>query len=366
MDQRQRQGTRRGRIRRRVTACTVGGVLAGATALAFPLTGSAAPTTVDVEPGQSIQAAINAAAPGTTIVVDDGTYSENLYIPIDGITLKGEGGAGDVKLVPPKSTNSPCGPDNGICVANITGFGPGGPITSTVHKVRITGITITGFSDSGIFMVNNSGARVDHVRSLNNGGYGMFALQSTGTHFTDNLAVGNHEAGLYLGESPQAAAVVSDNTAHGNRFGIFFRDSRGGMFTDNDVNGNCVGMLFINTGLLPSGDGDATAKDNTANKNNLACPAVEGPPTSGIGIAIAGGDHITLRDNTANGNVASGPTIATGGIVLAPGPGGLTTNINVVDNDAHKNSTDIVVAVPSPTNHFDDNDCKTSNQAGIC
>jgi parallel beta-helix repeat protein len=365
MDQRQRRGTRRGRILGRVIAFAAGGVLAAASALAFPLTGSAAATIVDVEKGQSIQAAINAAAPGTTILVDEGTYAENLVIPTDGITLRGEGGAGDVTLVPPATIAPVCGETPtaviGICVGNITG---GGPVT--VHNVRITGITIKNFTDSGIFMFDNSGSRVDHVRSLNNGGYGVFALQSTGTRITDNVAVGNHEAGFYVGESPTAAAVISDNNAHGNGFGIFFRDSRGVKIDDNTVNGNCIGILFLNTGLLPSGDGDATATDNTANRNNLACPAGEGPPTSGLGIAVAGGDHITLRDNTANGNVASGPTLASGGLVLVPGPGGLTTFVNVVDNDAHKNSTDIVVAVPSPTNHFADNDCGTSSPGGLC
>ncbi|HEY6378791.1 MAG TPA: right-handed parallel beta-helix repeat-containing protein [Candidatus Dormibacteraeota bacterium] len=366
MDQRQQHG----RMRRRVTACAVGGLLAAASALAFPLTGFAKTATVRVHDGQSIQAAIAAAAPGTTIVVDEGTYAENLVIPKDGITLRGDGDPGDVRLVPPKTIAPVCGETPtaviGICVADLVGFGPNGPVTATVHNVRISGITIQGFTDSGILMIDNSGARVDHVRSLNNGGYGMFALQSTGTRFTHNVAVGNHEAGFYIGESPKAAAVIADNNAHGNGFGIFFRDSRGAKIEDNTVNGNCIGILFLNTGLLPSGDGDATADDNSANRNSLACPAGDGPPTSGLGIAVAGGDHITLRDNTANGNVASGPTFASGGIVLGPGPGGLTTFIKVVDNDAHKNSTDIAVAVPSPTNQFDDNECTTSSPAGLC
>jgi pectin methylesterase-like acyl-CoA thioesterase len=44
---------------------------------------------VTVEDGQSIQAAVQAAEPGTTIHVMPGTYSETVYIDKDGIRLIG-------------------------------------------------------------------------------------------------------------------------------------------------------------------------------------------------------------------------------------------------------------------------------------
>src|SRR3981081_875044 len=49
---------------------------------------------VHVQQGQSIQAAINAASPGTVIEVAAGLYKEDLLIDRDGITLKGTGLAG--------------------------------------------------------------------------------------------------------------------------------------------------------------------------------------------------------------------------------------------------------------------------------
>ena len=52
---------------------------------------------VVVHPGQSIQAAVDAAAPGTTIIVQRGTYAENVEITTDGIKLLGNGAT----LVPP-------------------------------------------------------------------------------------------------------------------------------------------------------------------------------------------------------------------------------------------------------------------------
>ena len=52
---------------------------------------------VIVHPGESIQAAVDAAAPGTTIIVQRGTYAENVEITTDGIKLLGNGAT----LVPP-------------------------------------------------------------------------------------------------------------------------------------------------------------------------------------------------------------------------------------------------------------------------
>jgi len=336
-------------------------------------TGSAvAAGTVTVHAGQRIQAAIDAAAPGTTIVVKPGTYAENLLIDKDGIQLRGDGGADAVRLVPPVKVAPVCdehpGAVIGICIANVVGFGPNGPVTKTVHGVHVSGITIENFTDSGIFMFDNSGARIDETRLLNNGGYGVFALSSTGTHLTDSLAVGNDEAGFYVGESPHADAVVRGNDAHGNGFGVFLRDSRGASIQDNVLTGNCVGLVVLNTGA-PGGVGAATASDNTISGNSRACPGGEHPPASGIGIAILGADHVTLRDNRVDRNVAHGPTFTTGGIVIAPfpGPGGSpSTFITVTDNSLRGNAPDILVAKPSTTNRFTDNDCATSNPAGLC
>src|SRR6201996_5768377 len=56
--------------------------------------------TVQVAAGQSIQDAIDGAATGATVCVGPGTYSENLLINKDGITLKGAGPENTV-LEPP-------------------------------------------------------------------------------------------------------------------------------------------------------------------------------------------------------------------------------------------------------------------------
>src|SRR6266567_2723751 len=61
-----------GGVRARVVAIAVA---TGVAVLGFPALSGAA-TTIIVRPGQSIQAAVDAASPGDTVVVEPGSYAE--------------------------------------------------------------------------------------------------------------------------------------------------------------------------------------------------------------------------------------------------------------------------------------------------
>ena len=55
-----------------------------------------APQTINIAAGTSIQAALDKAAPGDTIVVAPGTYHESVTVKAYGITLKGQA-SGDAR-----------------------------------------------------------------------------------------------------------------------------------------------------------------------------------------------------------------------------------------------------------------------------
>src|SRR5467141_1976382 len=106
-----------------------------------------------VGPGQSIQAAINAARPGDTVFVKPGVYD------------------------------------------------------------TVTGLLVTGFPGNGVFGYGTAGLSVTRVVAINDGGYGISRFVSTRTLFADDTAIGNDEAGCYVGDSPQADTVVRDDRA---------------------------------------------------------------------------------------------------------------------------------------------------------
>lgn len=329
-----------------------------------------------VSPGTgTISAAVNAAKAGDTLQLKSGTFFDSVLIGTPGpsgtvlpkaLTIRG---AGDSTIIrPPTTSTNPCnssGAIEGLCVAGQLDS-MGNPVTSNpVRDVEISDLRTTGFSDSGIIGFNTEGLDVEHVRSDHNGGYGIARFVSTDSLFAHNSVSFNGEAGLYMGDSPNADSVVRDNTADHNGFGIFLRDSTKIVAEDNNSWGNCVGILALNTGqggTGPTGAGLHTIENNTVTANDQACPGShDGPPTSGIGIALVGVLGTKVIDNDVSGNKPSGPSLASGGVVLVSGATSPPNNNLIKDNSLENNKPqDIFWDQTGTGNRVSGNDCDTA------
>jgi parallel beta-helix repeat protein len=346
----------------RVKTTLVAAALAGLTMML--LSGPAAADTIKVPPGGSIQTALNKAGEGDTVKLAPGTYTENVQVKTKGLTLKGAGPDETTIQAPatPVDFGPACG-GAGICVSEATD--PTAP--PTLEDVHIKSLRVTGFASSGIFFFGTIDQRVNDVLAEGNQGYGIAAFNTTGGQYWDNVTPHNREAGIYVGDSENANAIVRDNVSYGNLGnGIFVRDSSHGVVEDNQVFDNCLGILFLDT-PEPTGTGDWVARHNQANHNNQACPASdEGAALSGLGIVIFGAHNITLWDNTANGNAPGGATEASGGIVVLSAPGFTATGNTIKKNTAFGNSPVDIKWDQQGTNEFTGNRCKTSDPTGLC
>jgi len=339
---------------------------------------------IKVGPGDSIQAAIDAADPGTTIKIAAGTYKESLQISKDGIKLVGEG-ADETHLVPPDPLVPGVGcvfEDTSTTPSQIFAFGicvndPEAQPPVTLEDVKISNLSVNGFSGMGIFLFNVENGAVTHVEASDDGGYGIFANNSSGTRIYGNVTNNNEEAGVYVGDSPNADAKVKRNSASGNMFGIFIRDAAHGVVLKNKAYDNCLGILFLNTEEAPPSEpidvADWVAFRNTVVANNRACPpGDEGPPISGVGIGVAGGVDISLIANNVFGNKtpAGTPSAFAGGIVVVTSPDFSTpkpsTGTRVAFNTALDNQPDLFWDGAGDGNVFVDNECRTSDPAGLC
>lgn len=372
-------GERRPRFRWAAALATVAVASGAALWAAWP---AAAATVVHVSPGHSIQAAIDAATGPETILIDPGTYHESLLIQKNGITLQGGGAEpNDTVLLPPTSgAPNLCtqfqGAVSGICVLAKAFDNQGNP-TTPVNDVTIKGLKVSGFQLEGIFAFGADGITVRDTALTNNGDYGVFSLVSTDITYVDNRASGSGEAGFYVGDSPNAEAVETNNTSSGNQFGFFFRESHHGTLSGNTATGNCAGIVVLDAGGT-TGAGDVTIRDNKGSANDRFCPAVPPPsmeahpPISGNGIALIGAVRTTVADNNVFNNVNTSTTASpfSAGILVitaAPFGGADPSNDTIKNNEMSGNQPDDIVWDGTGTgNSFVANQCHTSVPGGLC
>jgi nitrous oxidase accessory protein NosD len=331
--------------------------------------------TIVVGPGQSIQAAVNAASPGDTVLIKPGVYHQSVQIRKDGITLRGSGEFpwGTV-LMPPKSfpktlCNGAFGP-TGVCILAKKVNPKNGAVITPVRDDTVTGLLVTGFPANGVFGYGTDGLQVTRVAAINDGGYGISRFVSSRTLFADDIAIGNDEAGFYVGDSPQADTVVRDNQAYGNQFGIFIRHARHVLVTDNHVSGNCQGILVLDDGQ-PGGAGNATILDNSVFNNNKFCPKGGDTPvsTQGGGILLLGATRTLVAHNTVAGN--TGKQFNSGGIVVLSANAishGSNPNFDTITgNFALRNHpADLIWDGTGIGVRFRANDCGRSLPPGLC
>jgi hypothetical protein len=338
--------------------------------------------TIVVHPGQSIQRAVHRAHPGDTVRLLPGTYRQNVTIR-KGISLVGSGdGRHGSRLVAGKvPTPSPCNEGssaNGICVAGH--FDQQGNPAAPVRGVTIRNLSVHGFGGFGVVLFNANRVTVRGVAAVHNSGYGISGFILHRVRFIGNLAVANGAPGFYIGDSPRADAVVTGNRSFRSGegsgmegIGFLFRDSSWGRVWGNTATGNCAGMVFVDTSENPAPATHWMVWDNTASHNNMACAAEQGggaPPLSGIGITLFGASDSTLWNNRTNNNAPSGPSVFSGGIVVASSmvAGGADPTNNLVKrNHAHGNHPfDILYDGTGSGNQFVANDCGTSSPSSIC
>ncbi len=315
---------------------------------------------VVVGPGQSIQAAVNHAKPGSAIIVR-GIHHETVVVHKDGIRLVGKGAV----IKPPKKPSRLC-PPSGFCVIG-TQNSSTGKVSRYVKNVTITGFTIRNFKNFGIVALGARNATFIKNRAFNNDEYGITAFSSIGTRMISNTTSGStEEAGLYVGDSPHANATVVGNNSYGNEFGLLVRNATHGRIAGNNFHNNCLGTVFVADAPGPAGA--FTMVGNQLRNNTHVCPAHEEiPPVSGVGVAILGGHDVSITGNTITGNVAHGPSIAKGGVVVARGLGGTPPkNNSVIGNTILHNKPDIFWDKSGSGNRFIGNRCNTSVPGNLC
>ncbi len=356
-------------MQRMLRTAIVAAMVLGAIAIAVPA-GARAPKTWVVRPNESVQAAVNAAKPGDTIILLPGTYRQSITIKKDDITLRGAGGfGGGTVLRPPTNLGGQCkkySGGSGVCVLGTAD--DQGQVTDRVSDVVVSGIQFLGWPGMGVFAFGTQDLLLDGNAAYDNGEYGLASFDGLGAVIRNNRTGGAGEAGIYLGDSADAGAKITHNDSWDSTFGIFVRHSSGVTVQQNHVFSNCEGILILDDGQ--GGVEDVTIKFNSATVNTKACPASDdGPALSGGGILLLGASGSSVTQNIVRNN--EGTEINSGGILLLSAEeltgGEAPSDTVITDNLVFGNGPYDVFTDGSGTgNELAGNFCETSAPGDFC
>lgn len=327
-----------------------------------------------VRPGESIQAAVDRAAPGDVVYVEPGVYRGSVQITVPRLTLRGYG-PGTVIAPSAGGTENACArAGHGLCVT--------GTAAREASDVRLGDLTVAGFKKNGVNATLADRLEVRRVTTRDNGQQGISLEQSVRAVFVGNESENNGESGIFLanfvnaegGALDTGGAVIRDNRLVGNRIGVVLRRVRDLVVERNHITDNCGGIFVVGDEGRPQA-GDLTIRRNLVAENNRYCvsPANHGLPNiQGVGILLTGATGVRVTANRVLGNASTGPAASpmAGGIVLfgSRAPSTHDTGNTIRDNLALGNApADLADRDPGGTgNTFTGNRCRISEPTGWC
>lgn len=265
----------------------------------------------------TIQAALDAANPGDTILVPPGTYHENLRVTKDNITIAGSTGA----VI-----------DAGNRIGIRVGIGSRTVVNGIrtcpalgLHNFTLKGLTIRNASFAGVFLIGVDAYHLTGTKYVDNPIYGPFPVCSAnglidfnsvegGSSVGSNMGI---DAGIYVGDSN--TVTVRKNSVTNYAAGIEIENTSNAVVEDNILRGNSGGILvFVLPGLDKPFSENVRIERNEVIHNNVPNPVPFEPgPTgdplgqlpTGTGILNVGADDVVITDNKIIGNDSLGIAI---------------------------------------------------------
>jgi hypothetical protein len=229
----------------------------------------------------TIQEAVDVAAPGDLVLIEPGTYEEAVTVETDELTIRGLDRNevildGNFEL------------DNGIRVAGANG-------------VAIENMTARNYTQNGFFWTGVEGYRGSYLTTYRIGDYGVYAYDSTHGLLEHSYASGSPDAGFYIGQCYPCDAVIDDVVSELNGLGYSGTNSGGNLLIVNSTFRNNRAGIVPNSGSyeLCYPERETTIVGNVVHSNsNAETPAIDVAfDAQGNGILVAGGTHNTIERN---------------------------------------------------------------------
>lgn len=246
-----------------------------------------------VEPGQSIQAAVDQARPGDTIEVEPGRYKEQVLVDRDRITLRGKR-QGEARAV--------LDGENELTDA----------VIASGHGFTIEGFALRNYTSNGITVHGATKVAFQDLDIENTGLYGVYPVECRDVLVAGVRVSGIRDAAIYVGQSRDI--VVRGNEVLKNVTGIEIENSVNALVEDNYAHDNTGGILVF---LLPNnpskvGSDTRVVRNRVIGNNhpNFGDPtAIVSQVPPGTGIFIMGADRTEVTGNEVRGNDSFGVAV---------------------------------------------------------
>ena len=280
----------------------------------------AAPRTLVVKAGGSIQEAVDAAHPGDTIEVEPGTYRESVLVDVDRITLRGLVKGGQRAVLDGEGALTDA-------------------VIASGHGFTIEGFALRDYTSNGITVQGATGVVFRDLVADRTGLYGVYPVECKDVLVERVLVTGAKDAAIYVGQS--ADIVVRRSEVHDNVTGIEIENSTNALVEDNDAHHNTGGILLFLLPNNPSKVGhDTRVLRNRVianNHPNFGDPtAIVSKVPAGTGIFIMGADRTEVAGNEIRGNDSVGVAVVSLAMAFPPGA---TFDVGPIpeDNRIHDN-----------------------------
>ena len=290
-------------------------------------------TTHIINPGDSIQAAVELAVPGDTIQVMPGTYSETVYIDKDDIHLLGVIVEGERATL------------DGLKTLNDA-------ILFSGNSIIIENFKIIDYKGNGIMSQAGNNFEIRNNLIIDTGIYGIFPQLGKNGLIEHNVVSGIADAAIYVGMSDNIH--VAYNEVFDSVAGIEIENSRHAIVEHNHTHHNTGGILaFITPGLPVKDTYDVIIRNNFIMDNNTPNFGAPGSTVAGIpagtGILIMAADDVVVEGNIISNHKTAGILITDHGnaddLTLDPESDPNADGAMILDNVMLNNGYDTIDAV---------------------